>query len=160
MKRGGVWLSRPHLHHRYTALSHDHLKTYESIFIESPHVVSIVLRDQQLYSIEGACTNISRQEETNLASKIEVEASADQSLRQESSVQESDSSVPSGSLTAGNREETKDQVDSKEEGALTMESFQMTKLNWMNVLFLGGGFFLLFTAFQTTAFVQVNTLLA
>ena len=89
-----------------------------------------------------------------------MEASADQSLRQESSVQESDSSVPSGSLTAGNREETKDQVDSKEEGALTMESFQMTELNWMNVLFLGGGFFLLFTAFQTTAFVQVNTLIA
>ena len=37
-----------------------------------------------------------------------------------------------------------------------MESFQMTKLNWMNVLLLGGGFFLLFTAFQTTAFVQVS----
>ena len=89
-----------------------------------------------------------------------MEASTDQSLRQESSVQESDSSVPSGSLTVGNREETKDQVDNKEEGALTMESFQMTKLNWMNVLFLGGGFFLLFTAFQTTAFVQVNTSLA
>ncbi len=85
-----------------------------------------------------------------------MEASVVQSLRQESSVQESDSSVRSGSLIADNPEESKDHVDSEEEGA--MESFQMTKLNWMNVLFLGGGFFLLFTAFQTTAFVQVTTL--
>ena len=110
-----------------------------------------------MHSIGKACTNISREEETNLRAKIEVEArveaSAVQSLRQESSVQESDSSVRSGSLTAANSEELKDQ---EEEVASTMESFQMTKLNWMNVLLLGGGFFLLFTAFQTTAFVQVN----
>ena len=77
-----------------------------------------------------------------------------QSLRQESSVQESDSSIRSGSLTAANPEES---IDSTEEGDSAMESFQMTKLNWMNVLLLGAGFFLLFTAFQTTAFVQVNT---
>jgi hypothetical protein len=116
------------------------------------------LSDQRLYSTERACINISRQEETNLPSRIEVEASVVQSLRQESSVQESDSSVRSGSLIADNPEESKDHVDSEEEGA--MESFQMTTLNWMNVLFLGGGFFLLFTAFQTTAFVQVTTLKA
>ena len=88
-----------------------------------------------------------------------MEASVVQSLRQESSVQESDSLVQSGSLTAADPEEPKDQIDS-EEGDSTMESFQMTKLNWMNVLLLGGGFFLLFTAFQTTAFVQVNTFIA
>lgn len=87
-----------------------------------------------------------------------MEASVVQPLRQESSVQESDSLVQSGSLTATDSEEPKDQIDS--EGDSTMESFQMTKLNWMNVLLLGGGFFLLFTAFQTTAFVQVNTFIA
>ena len=86
-----------------------------------------------------------------------MEASIVQSLRQESSVQESDSLIQSGSLTAANSEEPKDEIVSEEEGASTMESFQMTGLNWMNVLLLGGGFFLLFTAFQTTAFVQVNT---
>ena len=116
------------------------------------------MRGQGLHSIGKACTNISREVETNLAANIEVEASVVQSLRQESSVQESDSSVRSGSLTAGNPEEPKDQVvDGKEEGDSTMESFQMTKVNWINVLLLGGGFFLLFTAFQTTAFVQVST---
>ena len=32
----------------------------------------------------------------------------------------------------------------------------MSRVNWLNIILMGGGFFLLFTAFQTTAFVQVN----
>lgn len=32
----------------------------------------------------------------------------------------------------------------------------MTRKNWFNILALGGGFMLLFTAFQTSAFVQVG----
>jgi hypothetical protein len=35
-----------------------------------------------------------------------------------------------------------------------MESAKMTKTNWYNVFILGAGFLLLFSAFQTTAFVQ------
>lgn len=34
---------------------------------------------------------------------------------------------------------------------------EMTKTNWFNVFVLGAGFLLLFSAFQTTAFVQVST---
>ena len=33
----------------------------------------------------------------------------------------------------------------------------MTSTNWYNVIVLGAGFLLLFSAFQTTAFVQVTT---
>ena len=32
----------------------------------------------------------------------------------------------------------------------------MTTTNWVNIIILGAGFMLLFTAFQTTAFVQVR----
>ena len=32
----------------------------------------------------------------------------------------------------------------------------MTTANWVNIIILGAGFMLLFTAFQTTAFVQVR----
>jgi hypothetical protein len=35
-----------------------------------------------------------------------------------------------------------------------MDSAKMTKTNWYNVFILGAGFLLLFSAFQTTAFVQ------
>ena len=38
---------------------------------------------------------------------------------------------------------------------MVMESSVMTKKNWYNVFVLGVGFLLLFSAFQTTAFVQV-----
>jgi len=37
-----------------------------------------------------------------------------------------------------------------------MESMEMKKKNWANIIFLGMGFMLLFTAFQTSAFVQVS----
>ena len=37
-----------------------------------------------------------------------------------------------------------------------MESTSMTRKNWYNVFILGTGFLLLFSAFQTTAFVQVS----
>ena len=39
---------------------------------------------------------------------------------------------------------------------MKMESVQMTKKNWYNIIVLGAGFLLLFSAFQTTAFVQVR----
>ena len=117
--------------------------------------VQIVLRDQRLHSLRKPYVK-NREEETSLASKIDVEVV--QSLRQESSVQDSDSSVRSGSVVAANLEEPEEDqlIREEEEEASTMESFQMKKLNWVNIFLLGGGFFLLFTAFQTTAFVQVN----
>ena len=37
-----------------------------------------------------------------------------------------------------------------------MEGNQMSQKNWANILLLGFGFFLLFTAFQTSGFVQVH----
>eukprot|EP00731_Ephydatia_muelleri_P029105 Em0020g749a len=39
-----------------------------------------------------------------------------------------------------------------------MEGMTMTKKNWTNIVVLGAGFFLLFTAFQTTGFVQTFTI--
>ena len=39
-----------------------------------------------------------------------------------------------------------------------MEGMTMTKKNWTNIVVLGIGFFLLFTAFQTTGFVQTFTI--
>ncbi len=36
------------------------------------------------------------------------------------------------------------------------DAHRMSKKNWFNVVILGAGFFLLFSAFQTSAFVQVK----
>lgn len=44
---------------------------------------------------------------------------------------------------------------SSEEEGIIMETVKMSFRNWLNVVLLGFGFLLLFTAFQTTAFIQV-----
>jgi len=40
-----------------------------------------------------------------------------------------------------------------------MDASRMSTKNWVNIVLLGLGFMLLFSAFQTTAFVQVKLLL-
>lgn len=79
-----------------------------------------------------------------------------QSRTQQSPFEESDLLVESVRSSADFHGSEEGQSGSVEEESSIMESFQMTKLNWINIFLLGGGFFLLFTAFQTTAFVQVG----
>ena len=57
--------------------------------------------------------------------------------------------------SSGSEEDSSDE-DSLISTVSEMEAATMTKRNWVNILLLGGGFLLLFTAFQTSAFVQVT----
>lgn len=67
---------------------------------------------------------------------------------------EEDKYVPSVNLSEESScEESSSEI---EETNFNMEGMDMKAKNWSNILLLGFGFLLLFTAFQTTAFVQVG----
>jgi hypothetical protein len=87
--------------------------------------------------------------DTNRSCDLTLEAEKDQALELESDGH----SFELADFVDSSSSEDEDEEMAKLKAA--SEAGKMTGTNWANILILGGGFLLLFTAFQTTAFVQV-----
>ncbi len=77
-------------------------------------------------------------------------------LAVDDSSEHSDQETPSPDSELSSSSETESVVRSQGSTMISSQPIHMSVRNWLNILLLGFGFMLLFTAFQTSAFVQVQ----